>query len=159
MKRRLCLGAVLVVIVSACGDAPSADTQSGLFFPTAGSNDDAVMGALFHGKLVVRNDCVLAGYGQSVMIPIWREGYTVERDDAGRVEVRDADGATVAIKGELFEMGGGYIAEFEPRNKVEPPDDQLQQVAEMTGNTIPERCLGPDVYGVWWVGSTQPLSA
>jgi hypothetical protein len=93
------------------------------------------------------------------MIPIWREGYSAARDDAGRLEVHDPNGKTVAIEGEAFEMGGGYIAEFQPKDKVDSPEDQLQQVADMTGETIPERCLAPDVYGVWWVGDTQSLSA
>jgi hypothetical protein len=117
-----------------------------------------MMAALFRGPLVVRDGCVLAGDSGHYALPIWRDGFTAQHDDEGRVVVRDADGATVAIEGEVFEMGGGYIAEFEPKDKVEPTDAQLQRLTELTGNTIPEACLGPDVYGVWWVGTTQPLS-
>ena len=75
------------------------------------------------------------------------------------VVIQSYPGASVAIEGEVFEMGGGYIAEFEPRDRGDPRDAQLRAVAEMTGNTIPQRCLGPDVYGVWWAGETQPISA
>jgi hypothetical protein len=141
----------------ACSDAPPPSKDGGLYLPTAGS--DAMMDALFRGPLVVRDDCVLTGDPGDFMIPIWREGFTAGRDENGRVVVRDADGATVAIEGSVFEMGGGFIAEFEPKGKVEPRDAQLEQVAETTGNAIPDRCLGTGVYGVWWVGETQPLSA
>jgi hypothetical protein len=114
--------------------------------------------ALFRGPLVVRNDCVLAGQPGDYTLPIWQDGFTVERDDDGRAIVWDGDGATVAIEGEVFEMGGGYIAEFEPEDKVDPRDVQIEQVAGMTGNTIPKRCLGSDVNGVWWVGDTEAIS-
>jgi hypothetical protein len=72
--------------------------------------------------------------------------------------VRDADGRPVAIEGETFEMGGGYVAEFEPRDKVEPIDQQLERITGMIGEPIPERCVQPDVYGFWLVGETQPIS-
>lgn len=57
---------------------------------------------------------------------------------------------------ELGEMDGGYVAEFRPEDKVEPRDDQLRRVGERfgLGYSIPERCLGPDVYGIWSVGET-----
>ncbi len=49
-------------------------------------------------------------------------------------------------------MGGGYVAEFRPLDKVEPRQDQLRRLEEWLGYPIPERCLEPDVYGVWSVG-------
>jgi hypothetical protein len=42
-----------------------------------------------------------------------------------------------------------------PQGKVEPRDEQLRSVQEWLGYPIPERCLGPDVYGVWSVGETS----
>ena len=161
MRRSLLPTLSVALILFACSDAPSPEqppsADAGLYFPTAGS--EAMMQALFRGPLVVRADCVLAGEPGSYILPIWQEGFTLGRDDQSRVLVRNADGATVAIEGEVFEMGGGYIAEFEPSDRVDPRDAQLRAVAEMTGNTIPQRCLGPDVYGVWWAGETQPISA
>jgi hypothetical protein len=157
MRRSLLPTLTVALILCACSDAPSVPVVPALYFPTAGS--ESMMQALFRGPLVVRDDCVLAGESGNYMLPIWQEGFSVGRDDEARVVVRNADGATVAIEGEVFEMGGGYIAEFEPKDRVDPRDGQLQQVAEMTGNTIPERCLGPDVYGVWWAGETRPISA
>jgi hypothetical protein len=68
--------------------------------------------------------------------------------------VRDGAGAVVAIEGETFEMGGGYVAEFRPQDKVEPREDQLRWVEEWLGYSIPERCLDSDAYGVWSVGET-----
>ena len=91
------------------------------------------MAALFEGPLVVKNDCVLAGHPGDYTLPVWRDGYTAGRDGSGKVIVRDGDGATIAIEGETFQMGGGYIAEFRPANKVDPVDEQLKGVAEMVG--------------------------
>ena len=155
MDRLLASVFAVALLLCACNaSTPAGDT--GLYLPTAGS--EAMMLALFRGPLVVRNDCVLAGQPGDYTLPIWQDGFTVERDDDGRAIVRDGDGATVAIEGEVFEMGGGYIAEFEPEDKVDPRDAQIDQVAEMTGNTIPKRCLGSDVYGIWWVGDTEAIS-
>ena len=92
-------------------------------------------------------------------LPIWPEGFTAERDQSGRLVLRDADGATIAIEGEVFEMGGGYRAEFRPEDKVEPRADQLRRFTEFLGYEIPQRCLGADVYGIWLVGETEPIEA
>jgi len=95
---------------------------------------------------------VLAGPAGDYMLPVWPEGYTADRDDSGRLVVRDTDGRTVAIEGDTFEAGGGYIVEFRPEEKVASRDEQLRQANEVFGLTIPERCLGRDVYGVWLAG-------
>jgi hypothetical protein len=153
MRRWLVVVASLLFV--ACAKDASRPADAGLFLPTAGS--DAVMDALFTGPLVVRDGCVLAGTASNLILPIWQDGFTAARDDAGRVVVRDGDGATVAIEGEVFDMGGGFIAEFEPADRVEPRERQLRRVAELTGITIPERCLVDGVYGVWWVGDTDPI--
>jgi len=96
----------------------------------------------------------LVGRAGDYSIPIWGQGFTAERNDAGLLVVRDEDGVVVAVEGESFDMGGGYVAEFRPQHKVEPRDGQLRRVDEWLGYPIPERCLGPDVYGVWSVGQT-----
>jgi hypothetical protein len=106
------------------------------------------------GPLVVRYGCVLVGSPGEYSVPIWWKGFTADRDESGRLVVRDGDCAIVAIEGESFEMGGGYVAEFRPQDKVEPREDQLRRVEEWLGYSIPERCLGSDVYGVWSVGET-----
>jgi hypothetical protein len=102
----------------------------------------------------VRDGCVLIGSPGDYTLPIWWEGFTAERDESGQLVVRDVEGAVVAIEGESFEMGGGYTAEFRPQDKVEPREDHLRKVEEWLRYSIPERCLGPDVYGVWSVGET-----
>ena len=117
------------------------------------------MAALFRGPLVVRDGCVLVGSPGEYSLPIWWSGFTAERDASGRLVVRDADGTVVAIEGETFEMGGGYIAEFRPSEKVEPSDEQIRRVEDWLGEPIPDRCLTPDVYGIWSVGETEPLTA
>jgi hypothetical protein len=89
-------------------------------------------------------------------MPVWWKGFTAARDESGRVVVRDGDGAIVAIEGERFEMGGGYTVEFYPGE--EPRDDQIRRVEKWLGYPIPNRCLGPGVYGVWVVGGTNPLA-
>lgn len=110
------------------------------------------MAALFEGTLVVRDGCVLAESADTLTLPVWRDGYTARRNEADRIEVLDPDGSVVAIEGESFQMGGGYIAEFEPADRVDPKAEQLQIVADITGLEIPERCLAPGVYGIWWAG-------
>jgi len=151
----------IALLLGSCGRAPPASvTDPNPFFPTKGDPSGISMAALFQGRLVVRNDCVIAGDSGNLTLPIWREGFTAGRDEQDRVVVRNADGDIVAVEGEVFAMGGGYIAEFEPRDKVQPRETQLRQVADSTGITIPERCLGPGVYGVWWAGGdVQPTSA
>jgi hypothetical protein len=125
-----------------------------LFFATKPEQDGASMTALYQGPLVVRDGCVLIGRPGEYTVPIWRKSFTAERDESGRLVVHDGEGAVVAIEGDSFEMGGGYVAEFQPQDKVEPREDQLRRVEEWLGYSIPERCLGPDVYGVWSVGET-----
>jgi hypothetical protein len=158
MKRPLTLLLSMALLVPSCSRGSSNGAADGLFFPTAGGQGEVVMAALFQGPLVVEDGCILAGKGTNLALPIWRDGYTAERDGSGRVVVLDPDGATVAIEGQEFEMGGGYIAEFRPSGKVAMKADQVRQVAQMTGIDIPARCLPDDVYGVWWVGDTQAVS-
>lgn len=66
------------------------------------------------------------------------------------------EGIAVAIEDQAFTMGGGYIAEFEPAGLVEPRSQQVRRVEEGLGYAIPERCVGANVYGVWYVGQTTP---
>ena len=114
--------------------------------------------ALFEGPLTVRDDCVVIGRPGDFSVAIWPKGFTAERDESARVVVRDERGDVVAIEGEAFDMGGGYVAEFRPEDKVEPRAQQLRRVEQGLGYPIPERCLGNDVYGVWSVGETHPLA-
>jgi hypothetical protein len=158
MERILWLALAVGLLLVACddtraNDAP-ANTGPGLFFPTKPELDTVSMQALYQGPLVVRDGCVLIGASAAYTVPIWPKGFTAERDDAGRLVVRDGEGAVVAIEGEPFEMGGGYVAEFSPEDKVDPREEQLRRVEESLGYSIPERCLGPDIYGVWSVGET-----
>lgn len=114
------------------------------------------MEALFRGPLVVKDGCVLVGQPGEYSLPIWWNGFTAEPDPSAGIIVRDADGTVVAVEGRTFEMGGGYRAEFYPGE--EPRDVQLQRVEEWLGYEIPDRCLTPDVYGIWLVGETEPGS-
>ena len=118
-----------------------------------------MMTALFTGPLVVKDGCVLVGRPGAYSLPIWWSGFTTEPDTSGRMTVRDEDGTVVAIEGETFEMGGGYIAEFRASEKVEPSAEQIRRVEDWLGEPIPDRCLTPDVYGIWSVGETEPLTA
>lgn len=91
----------------------------------------------------------LVGNAGDYSLPVWPDGFTTGRDETGRLLVRDADGATIAVEGEVFEMGGGYRAEFYPGEA--PRDAQIQRVEESLGYEIPRRCLGAEVYGIWLV--------
>jgi len=152
------LVALVTLLLAGCRDG-AATSGPGLYFPT--SEDDqggAMMTALFTGPLVVKDGCVLVGQPGEYSLPIWWNGFSAEPDPSGRITVRDADGTVVAVEGETFEMGGGYRAEFRPSDKVEPAEEQIRRVEEWLGSEIPDRCLTPDVYGIWLVGETEPLS-
>ncbi len=155
---RLLMGltALMTLLLVGCRGGP-ATSGPGLFFPT--SEDDRggdMMTALFTGPLVVKDGCVLVGQPGDYSLPIWWNGFTAEPDASGRITIRDGGGMVVAAEGETFEMGGGYRAEFYPEE--EPRDVQLQRVEEWLGYEIPDRRLTPDVYGIWLVGETEPVS-
>lgn len=151
------LAGLTSLVVAGCGNGPRA-SDPGLFFPTTDAEQGgASMLALFQGPLVERDGCVLIGRPGEYSLPVWWKGFTAVPDDQGRVIVRDADGAVVAVEGETFEMGGGYTAEFRPADKVEPAEEQVGRVEEWLGDGIPDRCLPAEVYGIWVVGETKPL--
>ncbi|MEX0983933.1 MAG: hypothetical protein WD096_02665 [Actinomycetota bacterium] len=148
------LTAALLMTAPCAESRTTPSSEPGLFFATDPERHAFSMQALYRGPLAVRDACVLIGHADEYSLPIWPKGFTTERDGSGRLVVRDSDGGVVAIEGEIFEMGGGYVAEFSPHDKVEAPDDQIRRVEDALGYTIPERCLGPDVYGIWGVGET-----
>jgi hypothetical protein len=162
MKRLPLLALLLALGLVACADDPMGPAESahaGLFFPTKPDGDGSSATAQSEGKLVVRDQCVLVsgpGAGE-YSLPIWWDGFTAERDDAGRLVVRDEDGVAVAIEGKPFAMGGGYVAEFQPEGLVEARETQVRRIEDGLGHSIPDRCLGADVYGIWDVGETRPL--
>ena len=159
MPRLALLALPLALGLAACSGDTVDPAPAGLFFPTKPYGDGSAPAALAEGKLVVRDACVLVGGpgAGEYSLPIWWDDFTAERDDAGRLVVRDGDGVVVAIEGKPFAMGGGYIAEFQPEGLVEPRDRQIRRVEEGLGHEIPDRCLGADVYGIWFVGQTDPL--
>lgn len=161
MERCLWLALTVGVLLAGCSDAPAdapPQAEEDLFFATKPEPDEDFMQALYRGPLVVRDGCVLIGSPGEYTVPIWPKDFTAERNGSDRVIVRDADGSIVATEGQAFEMGGGFVAEFRPQDKVEPRQDQLRRVEASLGYSIPERCVAPDVYGVWSVGETQAPS-
>jgi hypothetical protein len=140
--------ATCVSLLAACNDRAAAPSESGLFFATKPERENTSMAALFRGPLVVRHRCVLIGEPDQLALPVWNPGATAERDDTGRLVVHD--GSVTATEGEVFEMGGGFVVEFQPADKVEDRDVQIARLEDRLGYPIPERCLGPGVYGVWW---------
>ena len=161
MKRPF-LALPLALGLAACASDPvdPADlSQAGVFFPTKPDGDGSAALARAEGKLVVREGCVLiSGPGPGeYSLPIWWDDFTAERDDDGRLVVRDGEGLVVAIEGKPFAMGGGYVAEFQPEGLVEPRETQVRRIEEGLGHAIPDRCLDADVYGIWDVGQTRPL--
>jgi hypothetical protein len=157
MRRLFTLVLAVGLPLTACSDTrtrPSGTSEPGLFFATEPDERGAMMLALHRGPLVVRDGCVLIGSPGDYSVPIWWNGFTAERDESGQLVVRDGDRTVVAVEGETFEMGGGYVAEFRPKRKVEPREDQVRRLEEWLGYPVPERCLRPDIYGFWSVGDT-----
>jgi hypothetical protein len=150
---------VVALFLAGCRDG-SQPASADLFFPTTPvEQGGASMTALFRGPLVVKDGCVLIGQPGEYSLPLWWSGYSVEPDTSGRIVVRDANGAVIAIEGETFETGGGFTAEFRPADRVEPAEQQITRVEEWLGYEIPDRCLTSDVYGIWVVGETEQLPA
>jgi len=118
---------------------------------------NVVMTAFTRSPLVVRDGCVLiGGSGQDPTLPIWPKGFTAGMNDSGRVEILDENGHVVAIQGQPFDMGGGYVAEFQPAGKVDPRDQQIATVESGLGYQLPAACLA-GIYGIWQVGETTPI--
>lgn len=138
------------------GDRIALSIYSGepFYFPTAESGP-LQMAALIQGPLLERDGCLFVDGGDLETLPIWPEGYTVAPASSGALQVIDANGAPVALVGGQVSMSGGYVAEFFPPDKVDPRDAQIASVEDRFGLSIPTRCLGPDVYGIWLVGSTD----
>ena len=145
----------LVLGLAACDEDPAGSADP--FFATNPEPGGEWNFARFDGKLVVRDRCVLIGGPDEYSLPIWRHDFTAERDDAGHLVVRDDEGVVVAIEGKAFAMGGGYVAEFQPPDRVEPRSTQVGRIEDGLGHSIPDRCLGDDVYGIWSVGQTTAL--
>ena len=132
--------------------SPSVATQGEVFFPTTrhgASGDDA----LYRGPLIERDGCIYIGGDSQVSLPLWPRGYSVVRDPSGALQIDAEDGSTVGTVGQQISMGGGYIAEFFPVDKVAPRDKQLAYVNQQLDEPIPQQCLAPDLYGVWLVGA------
>ncbi|HET9672783.1 MAG TPA: hypothetical protein VFQ40_08040 [Actinomycetota bacterium] len=157
MRRVAWLAPILPGLLASCGSVGT-PSQPGLFFPTDPQQQSAGMDALFEGPLTVRDGCVMIGRPGNLSLAVWPKGFTADRDDSGRVVVRDENGDVIATEGERFDMAGGYVAEFRPEEKVEPQAQQIRRVEEWLGDEIPQRCLASDVYGVWSVGETHPLT-
>lgn len=157
--------AIAFALLVSCGDASKvsgsatgeSDTADPFFATQPGGPSGAQ--ALYRGPLVVADGCVFIGRNGDYSVPVWPEGFAIGHNSSGQLTVLNGDGATVAVEGEDFEMGGGYTAEFRPADKVEPKDDQLQQVADWLGYSVPDACLGRDVYGVWVVGEIKPVNS
>ena len=137
-----------------CSDTP-VESEPGLFFPTTREESDVSMAAEYSGPLVVLRKCVLVGNPGDYSLPIWPPGFSAARDGSGRLVVRDSEANKIAAEGESFKMGGGFIAEFQPQEKVEPREVQMHRVEESLGYSVPRRCLGPDDYGVWLVAGAS----
>jgi hypothetical protein len=157
----LLLAALGVVFSASCSSRFATATGSGdddsPFFAAAPHEADAVMQALFSGPLAVEHDCVLIGQPGDFALPIWPKGFTVGQDAAGRVAVLDGSGSIVATDGTKFETGGGFIAEFRPKDRAEDEGMQVARVEDQLGYGIPDPCLGENVYGIWLVGDVDPL--
>ncbi len=120
--------------------------------------ENVQMTALLRAPMVVKNGCVLVGEGSSLSLPIWPKGFAAGLDESGRVVIRDTDQRVVAIEGQVMDMSGGYVAEFQPVGKVDPKDEQIAAVESGLGYQLPEACLS-GIYGIWQVGQTTPLMA
>jgi hypothetical protein len=131
---------------------------AGVFMAVDPTSPNAVTdAALLTAPVVVRDGCVLVGEGSDLTLPIWPKGYTANRDAAGRLVVKDANGSVVAVEGTQIVMGGGYVAEFQPADKVAPKASQVTRVESSLGYPIPDSCLAA-IYGIWQVGELSPLS-
>jgi hypothetical protein len=123
-----------------------------VLFPTAHIGPD-IMAAGFEGSLIRRGECLLIEDTSYLVLPVWPEGYTLDRNESGVLELLDGDGSIVGALDLPLAVGGGFIAEFQPQGKVEPRADQIQKAEELIDSPLPRQCLTDEVYGVWLVSS------
>lgn len=142
------------------GDRIALSTYAGeaVFFPTTQGGPSGDL-ALYQGLLIERDGCIFMDGGEQVSLPLWPQGYTVDRGTSGALQIHAVDGAIVAVVGGPISMGGGYTAEFFPLDKVEPRDTQLASVNERLDEPIPQQCLVSNLYGVWLVGGVDVPSS
>jgi hypothetical protein len=111
---------VTVALVACSGPGPS--MPDGLYFPTV-PRQDAYPSAVLSGQLVERSGCVLVASGHRGSLPLWPEGYTATRNEDGRVEVLDENGAVIGREDHEVALGGGSVtASFDPDVFRDAPD-------------------------------------
>jgi hypothetical protein len=152
----LVLGVVLYGLRALGSAKPTALSTGvpGVFMAVDPTTPNAYMLALSTSPVVVRDGCVLFGQDGHLSLPIWPKGFTADRNADGDLVIKDASGAVVGVEGQPLRMGGGYVAEFQPADKVDPKAGQVASVEDALGYQIPQQCL-TGIYGIWQVGQIE----
>lgn len=109
---------IVLAALAACG--PAAPDPAGLdydadhpFLITLGTAPNAVMDALFQGRVVADGQgCVrLDGAGQVTVV--WPRRFSLERR-SGTTLIKDADGRAIGTIGGHFRLGGGEVPSLHP---------------------------------------------
>jgi hypothetical protein len=107
------LGVLAFVLLAACGGGEESELL------TTGQNDDvvflvqnvppeAVMDALFQGRIESDGNGCLRLSGPDAATVVWPYGASLDADD-GQVHVRDARGRRIGTIGGAFRFGGGEV--------------------------------------------------
>ena len=107
--------------------------NNAIFFPRQKKTNGewAAMEALTRGTLVLENNCIRLGRGQSLAnyMLVWPPDYKMSNEN-GTIQIENEDGNVVASIGDRVEMSGGEI------HSISMLDEYIQE-------QVPPQCTGP----------------
>jgi hypothetical protein len=143
------LAAIVALALAACSDAdgrgpgPAAgEKRGGTVFLVQREPQDAVMEALYEGKVVRDAQGCLRIEGADSAAVVWPYGFTLE-ERGEDLQVKDGAGRVVGRIGGTFKFGGGHV-----------PPGNYAFLPEAERATAAARCPGD----VWIVGDTDVAS-
>lgn len=120
------------------GGVPAADSAATVFLVQT-APPEAMMEALYEGRVVRDERGCLRTEGDSPATVVWPFGFTLEESGAD-LRVKDASGRVLGRIGERFRFGGGQV-----------PSNGYGFLPEPARTTAATRCPGD----VWIVGDTS----
>ena len=138
MRRRMLL--LLLGIVACCQSTDPGDVPAGLVFLSLSTEPNAVMDALFNGRVVTDAAGCLRLQSSEAATVVWPKGFSLGNSVEG-VIVRNAAGVEIGRLQDTFKFGGGYVGTL----------DAIPIISDATRKTAYQKC--PGTY--WIVGQTD----
>lgn len=125
-----------VLVAAACSSAgttgvdpdPSFEVEErdGVVFMTQNVVPEAMMDALYMGRVFLAEDGCLRLETAETASPVWPQGYDFSVSD-GRIRVLDRDGEVVGTVGEEFHLPGGLVPELSDAMGFDQADRDLAE--------------------------------